>query len=1162
MSTVVIANPTHPAYRIVAHRADLAGTLSEPPVIMAGDRVAVLLGYDDVGALPSRIGNVMIPASAEVLLVHPDYREGTARAEACETAARHVRATALLRHAPAAELLVEAAPGVRSNSMLSLALGGAVPFVAWRDVGRATLRWLSSGGAEAIALHGPAARSGEQLASDLGEVLTQTLEPDTFARLRMMQMDADGNGVVEAAEARAFLMALGMPREEARRIVAEADADGDGTIDALELTAGLQPLLEAALRKVPRSIEFDPMPLAMLQQLWVDAGRPYRRALAEADHLVQTSSTQEPATWEGTIAPIDVLRRHALRFVNLFILPGRGLQTTHDTSFGAPDHPRATWWEPPESVLARRSVHTHLVTTDGQQLHTRRARDGSAFEATWETSGPLETITFGNDDDARALALHEGRLVGLACGSKWKGLAPAMADLMQQRKLRPWERAMFRELGELRLEHASELAEPDDVVCTCSNVTRRQLRTLIASGVRSLPLIAEHTGATNVCGGCTPVVEEMLGSPRLQLADVIARRQPNASHVHLTLSPVQVPPSPSRAGQYVVVQGRMAGRWVTRAYTLVSPGGQAVPYEILVKRDELGQFSRWLTDVADEETLFRVSEPTGEFCLSDDDRGPIHMLAGGIGITPGLALARTLAEDPAGRRLVLHWSAHHPEDFVVAEELDALCSEHEHLRWSWRCTSRQGRLDGEAIATNHPYEDGAVAFLCGPEGFLSAVRRHLAAAGWPAEAIRTEHFASAVSDTGELRPKPPRRRTTTSMDAIPRRIQHESFFIDQGRDSSVMREANSFLTEMYLEQDLGSVLHARRDEVREEIERTGTYVHTPDELVYGARLAWRNASRCIGRFFWEHLQVRDMRHLSTEEEIFESLVEHMRLATNEGDLQSMITVFRPGDPQIRLWNGQLVRYAGYRAEDGHVVGDPANVELTDLAQSLGWKGPGTRFDILPLILQIGDAAPRMFELPREVCLEVPIEHPTLPWFSELGLRWHALPAVANLALDLGGVQYRCIPFNGFYMGTEIGARNLSDVDRYDMLPTIAERMGLDRSDTATLWRDRALVELNVAVLHSFRRSRVRIQDHHAMARYFAQFEAAEREAGRPVYGDWSWLVPPMSGSTSPLFFRDDLRNVIVKPMYAYQGPPGGEDPEPEHEGPVPPCPMHRGRTHG
>lgn len=41
----------------------------------------------------------------------------------------------------------------------------------------------------------------------------------------------------------------------------------------------------------------------------------------------------------------------------------------------------------------------------------------------------------------------------------------------------------------------------------------------------------------------------------------------------------------------------------------------------------------------------------------------------------------------------------------------------------------------------------------------------------------------------------------------------------------------------------------RLDEIAKEIDRTGTYTLTTDELTEGAKLAWRNSNRCIGRLF-------------------------------------------------------------------------------------------------------------------------------------------------------------------------------------------------------------------------------------------------------------------------------------------------------------------------
>jgi len=150
---------------------------------------------------------------------------------------------------------------------------------------------------------------------------------------------------------------------------------------------------------------------------------------------------------------------------------------------------------------------------------------------------------------------------------------------------------------------------------------------------------------------------------------------------------------------------------------------------------------------------------------------------------------------------------------------------------------------------------------------------------------------------------------------------------------------------------------------------------------------------------------------------------------------------------------------------------------------------------------------------------VPITHPEYAWFTELGLRWHAVPAISNMRLTIGGVHYPLAPFNGWYMGTEIGARNFADNDRYDLLPAVAARLGLDTSRESTLWRDRALVELNRAVLFSFERAGVKMSDHHTESQRFLTHLRNEEKAGRSVPADWTWIVPPMSGSLTGVFHR-------------------------------------------
>jgi nitric-oxide synthase len=154
-----------------------------------------------------------------------------------------------------------------------------------------------------------------------------------------------------------------------------------------------------------------------------------------------------------------------------------------------------------------------------------------------------------------------------------------------------------------------------------------------------------------------------------------------------------------------------------------------------------------------------------------------------------------------------------------------------------------------------------------------------------------------------------------------------------------------------------------------------------------------------------------------------------------------------------------------------------------------------------------------------------------------------------MVLEIGGILYPAAPFNGWYMVTEIGARNLGDADRYNMLPVIAERLGLDLRDRSVFWKDRALIVLNEAVRYSYERAGVTIVDHHDASDQFMKFMRNEERSGRDVTADWAWIVPPMAGSALAVFHQA-FHNEVKTPNYFYNHDAWKE------EKPVSKCPFH------
>ncbi|KAK9700365.1 Nitric oxide synthase, inducible [Basidiobolus ranarum] len=374
-------------------------------------------------------------------------------------------------------------------------------------------------------------------------------------------------------------------------------------------------------------------------------------------------------------------------------------------------------------------------------------------------------------------------------------------------------------------------------------------------------------------------------------------------------------------------------------------------------------------------------------------------------------------------------------------------------------------------------------------------------------------------------------------------------------------EALEFLREYYKtavgdDEETGIQLSRRLYQVSRQILSQGYYVHTKEELEYGVKTAWRNSSRCIMRAQFKNIEIIDARctfmdseanelqvgHISSKE-VFEGAVNHLRGATTSSGspqfpkhvVNSLMTVFPqilPGeDVGCRIWNSQLVRYAGYEQLDGTILGDPANIEITKVCLEMGWCKPGderTAFDILPLVTQAPGYAPFLGIIPDDAILTIPLTHNKYPELERLKLQWHAVPAISDFVLDIGGIQYPCAPFNGWYMCTEI-MRNLTDVQRYNLLPTISRKvLGLEPS--VPLWKDRALVEVTTAIMQSFERAGVTIVDHHTASKSFMSFHEQEVKSRGFCPADWVWIVPPLSGSGCPVFHQEMI-NVFVKPNF-------------------------------
>ncbi|MEX2570250.1 MAG: FAD-binding oxidoreductase [Gemmatimonadota bacterium] len=298
----------------------------------------------------------------------------------------------------------------------------------------------------------------------------------------------------------------------------------------------------------------------------------------------------------------------------------------------------------------------------------------------------------------------------------------------------------------------------DTIVCQCLQVRQDTLEAHIQRGCNTPDALARATGASTVCGGCTPRLIELVGRGSGYPARIVEVREVLPSVRSFRLAPQS--PGQGRLpravpGQHVVVSALIDGTWVSRPYTLTSAGEPGY-HEITVKLERGGRLSTWLfqqrpTDLA----ALRVTRPQGNFRIDLGRSDPIIFFAAGIGITPAMSVARALAASRSGSPVFIDYSARERDRFVFREELKQVARTCRRIGLRLRVTGAGERLNASDVREYAHHLPEARYCICGPDSYQEAVRRYLDDAGVEESRIQVEVFTPSSRPTPkkELAPR-------------------------------------------------------------------------------------------------------------------------------------------------------------------------------------------------------------------------------------------------------------------------------------------------------------------------------------------------------------------------------------------------------------------------
>jgi len=197
-----------------------------------------------------------------------------------------------------------------------------------------------------------------------------------------------------------------------------------------------------------------------------------------------------------------------------------------------------------------------------------------------------------------------------------------------------------------------------------------------------------------------------------------------------------------RAGQFVGVGVEVAGVRLTRPYSPAGPEqASAERLELTISTHPEGRVSRHLRDHARTGMVVDLTQAQGDFVLPDERPESVLLISGGSGITPVMAILRTLCEEGHRGPVGFLNYARSADLALYGPELDRLAQANPALRVRRGYTRGPSALSGRFCREHLDAVCGAgwegETFVCGPPSLVGAVTAVLAEGCLPPPVVET-----------------------------------------------------------------------------------------------------------------------------------------------------------------------------------------------------------------------------------------------------------------------------------------------------------------------------------------------------------------------------------------------------------------------------------------
>jgi ferredoxin-NADP reductase/bacterioferritin-associated ferredoxin len=295
-----------------------------------------------------------------------------------------------------------------------------------------------------------------------------------------------------------------------------------------------------------------------------------------------------------------------------------------------------------------------------------------------------------------------------------------------------------------------------EVACLCTGVTFEQIADHRSTKPNiSLEDLGAALGCGQQCGSCLPHLAEALGeiawypaqveiTPLSQAASDQAREH-LIYEVALTIDSGDYPIS--RPGQHVVLKATVDDTPVERTYTVVEQSSDGRELKLAIRRIPSGVLTpALLRDEVGHSIALEVSAPNGPGFMVTQGR-PVVFFAGGIGVTPAVALLENLPDDADAH---LDYSATTAQDVVYRSRFERLQARIPGFSAHIRLTESGRRITDRDVTAMVRQWPKAQFYVCGPTAYVIKIQDALLRAGVPPASVRIELFSMGAASRPKM----------------------------------------------------------------------------------------------------------------------------------------------------------------------------------------------------------------------------------------------------------------------------------------------------------------------------------------------------------------------------------------------------------------------------